>query len=216
MSVIKAVSICASTGNRMRILDFYGSLWNVWEVSRSCDMYSWASSDAVRSLLSADIFWLFFWLILYKCDESSSTVAHIAVSLRLSEKWPLKAAVSKALPKSQHLLICWLDVSKIMTGFIVQKFVKTFQTIQNSIDHEWGYCLLLCTHVKEPTKYPKSTDQISGGIWSVNETSFTGFKVDQCKHSFGHNSVDLQRIVTKFGEVNLLVKNFHMQIWLLR
>ena len=42
------------------------------------------------------------------------------------------------------------------------------------------------------------TDQISGGIWSVNETGFTGFEVDQCKHSFGHNSADLQRIVTKF------------------
>ena len=67
-----------------------------------------------------------------------------------------------------------------------------------------------------PTKYPKSADQISGGIWSVNETSFTGFEVDQYKHSFGHNSVDLQRIVTKFAKVNLLVKNFHMQIWLLR
>ena len=53
---------------------------------------------------------------------------------------------------------------------------------------------------------------MSGGIWSVNETGFTGFEVDQCKHSFGHNSVDLQRIVTKFGQVNLLVKNFHMQI----
>ena len=54
--------------------------------------------------------------------------------------------------------------------------------------------------MKEPTKYPKSTDQISGGIWLVNETSFTGFEVDQCKHSFGHNSVDLQRMVTKFGQ----------------
>ena len=53
---------------------------------------------------------------------------------------------------------------------------------------------LLCIHVKEPTKYPKPTDQISGGIWSINETGFTGFEVDQCKHSFGHNSVDLQRI----------------------
>ena len=52
---------------------------------------------------------------------------------------------------------------------------------------------LLCIHVKEPTKYPKSTDQISGGIWLVNETGFTGFEVDQYKHSFGHNSVDLQR-----------------------
>ena len=61
------------------------------------------------------------------------------------------------------------------------------------------YVELLCIHVKEPTKYPKPTDQISGGIWSVNETGFTGFEVDQCKHSFGHNSVDLQRIVTKFG-----------------
>ena len=75
---------------------------------------------------------------------------------------------------------------------------------------------LLCIHVKELTKYPKSTDQISGGIWSVNETGFTGFEVDQCKHSFGHNSLGLQRIVTKFGQVNLLVKNVHMQISLLR
>ena len=71
-------------------------------------------------------------------------------------------------------------------------------------------------HVKEPTKYPKSTDQISGGIWSVNEAGFTGFEVDQCKHSVGLNSVDLQRIVTKFRQVNLLVKNFHIQICLLR
>ena len=52
---------------------------------------------------------------------------------------------------------------------------------------------------ERPTKYSKSTDQISGGIWSVNDTGFTGFEVDQCKHSFGHNSADLQRIVTKFG-----------------
>ena len=71
-------------------------------------------------------------------------------------------------------------------------------------------------YVKEPTKYPTSTDQISGGIWSVNETGFTGFHVDQCKHSFGHDLLDLERIVTKFGQVNLLVKNFYMQIWLLR
>ena len=66
------------------------------------------------------------------------------------------------------------------------------------------------------TKYPKSTDQISGGIWSINETGFTGSEVDQCKHSFDHNSVYLQRIVTKFGQLNLFIKNFHMQIWLLR
>ena len=58
--------------------------------------------------------------------------------------------------------------------------------------------------MKEPTKYPKSTDQISGGIWSVNETSFTGFEVDQYKRSFGHNSVDLQLFVTKFGQVNVV------------
>ena len=75
----------------------------------------------------------------------------------------------------------------------------------------FSQAIILCIHVKEPTKYSKSTDQISGGIWSVNETGFTGFDVDQCKHSFGHKSVDLQRIVTKFGQVNLLVKNFHMQ-----
>ena len=53
-------------------------------------------------------------------------------------------------------------------------------------------------------------------IWSVNETGFTYFEVDQCEHSFGHNSVNLQQIVTKVGQVNLLVKNVHMQIWLLR
>ena len=52
------------------------------------------------------------------------------------------------------------------------------------------------------------TDQISGGIWLVNETGFKGFEVDQCKHPFGHNSVDLRQIVTKFGQMNLLVKNF--------
>ena len=80
---------------------------------------------------------------------------------------------------------------------------------------EWQE-LLLCIHVKEPTKYPESTDQISGGIWLANETGFTGFEVDQCKHSFDRNSVDLQRIATKFGQVNLLVKNVHMQIWLPR
>ena len=77
--------------------------------------------------------------------------------------------------------------------------------------------LLLIMHSCERIdQYPESTDQISGGIWSVNETGFTGFEVNQCKHSFGHNSVDLQRIVTKFGQVNLLVRNFHMQNWLLR
>ena len=59
-------------------------------------------------------------------------------------------------------------------------------------------------------------DQISGGIWLEKKTGFAGFEVDQCKHSFGHNSVDLQMIVTKFAQVNLLVKNFHMQIRLLR
>ena len=58
--------------------------------------------------------------------------------------------------------------------------------------------------------------EMSGGIWSVNETGFTGFEVDQCKDSFGHNSVDLQQIAIKFGQVNLLVKNIHIQIWLLR
>ena len=44
--------------------------------------------------------------------------------------------------------------------------------------------LLLCIHVNERTEYSKSTYQIkaccqiSGGIWSVNETDFTGFGVD--------------------------------------
>ena len=60
--------------------------------------------------------------------------------------------------------------------------------------------LLLCSHVKEPTKYPKSTDQISGGIWSTNETGFIGSEVDQYKHCFRHDCVDLQRIVTKFSQ----------------
>ena len=30
-------------------------------------------------------------------------------------------------------------------------------------------------YMKELTKYTQSTDQISGGIWSVNETCFAGF-----------------------------------------
>ena len=78
-------------------------------------------------------------------------------------------------------------------------------------------CLLLCIHVKETTKYSKSTDQISDGFWSVNETGFADFKVDRCNTSpRGQNSVDLQRIVTSFVQVNLLVKNFHLQVWLLR
>ena len=38
------------------------------------------------------------------------------------------------------------------------------------------------------------------------------FKADKRKHSFGHNSLDLKRIITKFGQMNLLVKNFRMQI----
>ena len=63
---------------------------------------------------------------------------------------------------------------------------------------------------------PKIYQPYIGGIWSVNETGFTGFQVDQCKHSFGYNSVDLHPIVIKFGKVNLLVKSFHVQIWLLR
>ena len=54
--------------------------------------------------------------------------------------------------------------------------------------------------------------QISGSIWLVNETGFTGFEVDQCKHPFGHNLADLQWIATKFGQVNL----FQVQVWLLR
>ena len=39
---------------------------------------------------------------------------------------------------------------------------------------------------------------MSGGIWSVNETCSQVFQVDQCKHSFGHNSLD---------------KTDHYQIW---
>ena len=70
---------------------------------------------------------------------------------------------------------------------------------------------LLCIHVKEPTKYPKLTHQISGGIWSVNVTIWV-FQVDQCKHSFGHNLLDLKQIITKFGQMNLLVKSFCMQV----
>ena len=101
---------------------------------------------------------------------------------------------------------------------------------KNSIDHaaplviviverilfHVAYFSLLCIHVKEQTKYPKSTGQISDGIWSANETCFTGFEVDQCKHSFGHNSAVFQRIVTKFGQMSLLVKSFHMQNRLIR
>ena len=63
--------------------------------------------------------------------------------------------------------------------------------------------------MKELTKYPKSTDQILGGIWSVNETGFTGFEVDRCKQSFGHNLVDLKRIVTtgqRLSYANLVAK----------
>ena len=33
---------------------------------------------------------------------------------------------------------------------------------------------------------------------------------------FCHNWLWLKRIITKFGQINLLVKNFHMQAWLLR
>ena len=42
------------------------------------------------------------------------------------------------------------------------------------------------------------------------------FQVDQCKYCFDHNSLDIERIITKFGQMNLLVKNFRMQAWLLR
>ena len=42
------------------------------------------------------------------------------------------------------------------------------------------------------------------------------FQVDQCKHSFGHNSLGLKRIITKFGQLTSLVKNFCMQSWLIR
>ena len=52
--------------------------------------YNWALSDAVASpVLSVDMFWTTIRVkILHKCDETSLTVTHIAVSLKLSEKRP--------------------------------------------------------------------------------------------------------------------------------
>ena len=69
--------------------------------------------------------------------------------------------------------------------------------------------MVLCIHVKEPTRYQAVFGRQMKPVLRV-------FQVDQCKHSFGHNSLRLKRIITKFGQMNLLVKNFHMQVWFLR
>ena len=52
--------------------------------------------------------------------------------------------------------------------------------------------------------------------WYKMKSVLQFFQVDQGKLSFGHNSLDLKRIITKFCQMNLLVKNFRMQAWLLR
>ena len=70
--------------------------------------------------------------------------------------------------------------------------------------------------MKELTKHSKSTDQISGGIWLVNETVLQVLKLTNANILLPITRVDLQWFVTKFGQVNLVVKTLHMQIWLLR
>ena len=40
---------------------------------------------------------------------------------------------------------------------------------------KYEYLPLLSTFTHLPAKYPKSTDQISGGIWAVNETGLNWF-----------------------------------------
>ena len=62
-------------------------------------------------------------------------------------------------------------------------------------------------YLKEPAKYSQS---------KMKPVLLQVCQVDQYEHSFGHNSLDLKRIITKFGQMNLLVKNFRMQTWLLR
>ena len=70
----------------MRFLDVYGRFWTFQEVSQSCDMLqlgvercSGVSSVCKYALTIISV------KILHKCDETSWTVARIAVSLKL--KW---------------------------------------------------------------------------------------------------------------------------------
>ena len=60
----------------------FGSFWKFRRVVKCCN---WASNDAVASLLYAGMFELYFNdNILYKCEESSLTIARIFVSLTLA------------------------------------------------------------------------------------------------------------------------------------
>ena len=57
-SGIKIISLCASNGKRMRFWTFTDAFESFRTFRRVVTCYNWASSDAVGSLLSADMFWL--------------------------------------------------------------------------------------------------------------------------------------------------------------
>ena len=76
------------------------------------------------------------------------------------------------------------------------------------------YHRLLCTNRKEPTKYPKSTEQISVGIWSTDETSHDRFSSWSMENILLTITLDLQRIIFKSSQMNLMVKNFLTKILL--
>ena len=85
MSIIKAISTSVSIGKQLRHLDGYGGFWKFSEVSQSCNMLQLGVERCcsvcpicsyVLTILSGNT--------LNACDdESSSTVANIAVSLVL-------------------------------------------------------------------------------------------------------------------------------------
>ena len=87
---------------------------------------------------------------------------------------------------------------------------KSGNKILSKIKGEWtidnvnlDQPLLICIHVKEPTKYPKSTDQLSGGIWLVNKTGLQGLKLTNANILFV-----ITRLIYNKSQPNLVRRTY--------
>ena len=78
ISVVNAITTCASTRKRMRFWTFMDAFRSFRRFRRIVTCYNWTSSDAVESLSCLQI--CYDPKMLHKCDETSLRVTRIAVS----------------------------------------------------------------------------------------------------------------------------------------
>ena len=112
------------------------------------------------------------------CDTAMyfQTLFHMFISLhRKSTQFNKEAYVDFAAAqiKTLSFLAYIVRIFQVRVNFLV-KLSLLSQVV-------FMYIHVLNIHSKEPSKYPKSTDQISGDTWSVDETCcnrFSGSSVE--------------------------------------